>query len=96
MTDNNLKIYGADWCGFTKKLKTDLETEGQNYEKAGVNLEYINCAKDEETAKLCVDRGIKGFPTLENTCGELKAGYSPTDTNIEFAQSCSGGNVPAL
>ena len=97
---SELKVFGADWCGYTKKFSADFNTDEGRYAEAGVSVEYINCAKDEATSKMCVDRGIKGFPTFENSCGQVRAGYAPTDANISFATECAtqggGSNVPEL
>ena len=98
---SGLKVFGADWCGYTKKFSADFSADEVRYADAGVSVEYINCAKDDETSKMCVDRGIKGFPTFENSCGQVRAGYAPTDANISFATGCTqqqggGSNVPEL
>ena len=86
---NELTIYGADWCGYTKKLKSDITSHNDEYSKAGVSLNYVNCAESETNHKLCVDQGVTAFPTLKNQCGELRSGYANADSNINFANSCN-------
>ena len=59
----SIKVYGADWCGWTRKQKEELE-------KNGVNFDYYDCSKDGEKCP----SGIQGFPTLEVN-GKRTAGY---------------------
>ena len=52
-----LKIYGADWCGWTKKLA--VETLG-GFDTASAI--YVECTVEEE---LCASEGIQGYPTIK-------------------------------
>lgn len=57
LEEKGLKIYGANWCGWTKKLV--VETLGGFDIAAPI---YIECTEDRET---CGREGIKGFPTVK-------------------------------
>jgi len=53
----NLKIYGANWCGWTKRLV--VQTLG------GFDVAkpiYVECTEDKE---LCSAEGIEGYPTIK-------------------------------
>ena len=67
--NNNLNsckpiVYGADWCGWTKKQKKYLEDKG-------IEHTYIDCAKD----KGACPPEVKGFPAIKHCDGNLTPGY---------------------
>jgi len=57
LAEKGLIIYGANWCGWTKKLAID--TLG-GFDIAGEA--YVECTENEE---LCASEGIKGYPTIK-------------------------------
>ena len=57
-------VYGADWCGWTKKQKKYMEDKGIDYT-------YVDCAKD----KGACPPEVKGFPAIKHCDGTLKPGY---------------------
>jgi hypothetical protein len=64
--DNSCKpiVYGADWCGWTKKQKKYLEDKG-------IEHTYVDCAKDKGS---CPPE-VKGFPAIKHCDGNLTPGY---------------------
>jgi len=66
LAQNGIKIYGANWCGWTEKLAVD--TLG-GFDIAGDA--YVECTEEEE---LCASEGVQGYPTVklngENYTGE--------------------------
>ena len=57
-------VYGADWCGWTKKQKKYMEEKGIDYT-------YVDCAKD----KGACPPEVKGYPAIKHCDGSLKPGY---------------------
>ena len=57
-------VYGADWCGWTKKQKKYLEDKG-------IDHTYIDCSKDKDA---CPPE-VKGYPAIKHCNGDLKPGY---------------------
>jgi hypothetical protein len=57
-------VYGADWCGWTKKQKKYLEDKG-------IEHTYVDCAKDKGS---CPPE-VKGFPAIKHCDGNLTPGY---------------------
>lgn len=55
------KVYGTEWCGWTRKQLDYMKNNGKAYE-------FINCEE-----KQC--NGIKSFPTLVDSNGEKLTGY---------------------
>lgn len=53
LTKEGAKMYGTSWCSYCKKQK----------ELFGDSFEYINYVDCEKESKLCLDTGVKGFPT---------------------------------
>ena len=51
----NFVIYGANWCGWTKKLVEMLGGFDM------VKPIYVECTEEEE---LCEEKGIRGYPTI--------------------------------
>ncbi len=57
LAEKGLIIYGANWCGWTKKLVIDT--------LGGFNIAgdaYVEC---EENKELCASEGIQGYPTIK-------------------------------
>ena len=59
-----VRVFGADWCPWTRKQKEALQD-------ANIEFEFIDCAEDNGK-ELCV--GITGFPTLD-IGGNQSAGF---------------------
>ncbi|GBE20230.1 MAG TPA: hypothetical protein ENG87_00585 [Candidatus Pacearchaeota archaeon] len=52
---NNVKMYGAEWCGYCKKQKALF---GDSFQY----IDYVDCDKNRET---CSAERISGYPTWE-------------------------------
>ena len=64
---------GADWCGFTKKAKKEIE-DSNLQDKFTV----LDCDGDDKDNKYC--KGVTGFPTFKTEDNELcYSGYGPLD-----------------
>jgi len=83
LKENGMVIYGANWCGWTKKLVDSL---GGFETVAPI---YINCEVETE---LCNEEGIEGFPTIKVN-GEL---YNSGDKSMEALAAAVGCEAPAL
>ena len=59
-----LVVYGADWCGWTKKQLKYLDENKIDYD-------YIDCSKDKDSCPA----EVKGFPAIKHCDGTLKPGY---------------------
>ena len=57
LAEEGVIIYGANWCGWTKKLV--VETLGGFDIAAPI---YVECTENEE---LCAQEGIEGYPTIK-------------------------------
>lgn len=55
LAENDFKIYGADWCGFTVQV-VNL------FGGVDINSIYVECTQEEE---LCRQEGITGYPTIK-------------------------------
>lgn len=53
VADKGMTMYGAEWCSHCKKEKA-------GFGKAFSLIPYVECP---DNAKLCLDKGIKGYPT---------------------------------
>ena len=67
-SQDKIRVYGADWCPWTRKQKEELQG-------ANIEFEFIDCAQ-EDGQELCV--GITGFPTIEIK-GEQTPGFKPAE-----------------
>lgn len=83
LAEKGIKIYGANWCGYTKKLAID--TLG-GYDIAGEA--YIECTEEEA---LCAQEGISGYPTIKFN-GEAYQGAR----TLESLGGITGCAVPEL
>ena len=55
LTENNVKMYGTEWCSHCKNQKAMFGTSFQY-------VDYIDCDKNKE---VCEIAGITGYPTWE-------------------------------
>jgi len=55
------KVYGAHWCGWTRKQLDYMKKNGKSFD-------FVDCEKEQ-----C--NGIKSFPTLVSSNGEEISGY---------------------
>lgn len=78
-----LKIYGANWCGWTKKLVVD--TLGGFDMAASV---YVECTEEVET---CTSEGVTGYPTIKIN-GELYEG-ARTFEALSAATGCAAPDI---
>ena len=76
--EKNFRIYGANWCGWTKKLVVD--TLG-GFDTASAI--YVECTEEKE---LCLSEGITGYPTTKIN-GEVYNG-ARTIAAISQATGC--------
>jgi len=83
LAEKGLIIYGANWCGWTKKLAVD--TLG-GFDIAG--NAYVECTEEEE---LCSQEGVTGYPTVKLN-GESYSG----ERTLEALGEATGCNVPEL
>jgi hypothetical protein len=73
MGDKKIIMAGADWCGFTKKAKKEIEA---------TNLQdkftVLDCDGDDKDNRYCKD--VTGFPMFKTEDNELcYSGYGPLD-----------------
>jgi len=83
LAEKGLVIYGANWCGWTKRLV--VETLGGFDVASDV---YVECTEEEE---LCSQEGIQGYPTIKIN-GELYSG----ERTLEALGKATGCVVPEL
>ena len=57
------KLYGSDKCGWTTKQKKEMDSKNVSYT-------FVDC--DKESCD-----GITSFPTLKNSDGTVKVGFTP-------------------
>ena len=99
-----IHVYGADWCGFTRKQNTEIKEALKNDPHAKDKHVIINCP-DQPNNKVCKD--LKAFPlTVIHTIGEEysleeieqqhKPGYrSGTSVVAELEKALAGQGAPA-
>ena len=59
LTDKNVTMYGTEWCNHCQREKA-------LFGKAFKYIQYVECPENE---KLCLDRGINGYPTwIDGDC----------------------------
>ena len=78
-----VKVYGADWCGDTKRTLQQLD-------KLGVVYDYINVEEDEEAARWVREQndGKERKPTVK--LGEQAVLSVPDETTLESALRKNG------
>lgn len=93
MTTPTLTVYGADWCGFTKKFQNDYANDIDKYASANVSVVHKECTSADKDE--CTEKQIRGFPTFvacEGTPNETTLpGYKPTQALIDLALQCGAG-----
>lgn len=69
LTDSNVKMYGAFWCGHCDDQKKLFEKEAFEF------VNYIECSTPDGTAQLevCIVEDIKAYPTWEFADGTREA-----------------------
>lgn len=83
LAEKGIKIYGANWCGYTKSLAIDI-LGGFDI----VGNAYIECTEEEV---LCSQEGITGYPTIKFN-GEAYQGAR----TLESLSGITGCAVPQL
>jgi len=79
---NNIKLYGADWCGDSRRTRRHLES-------LGVPYDYINVDNDE-AAEFWIKKqnnGKRQTPTLDM---DGKVLIEPTDAELDQALKQQG------
>ncbi len=71
-SDNRVKIYGAKWCGWTKKAVAEADQIREHYP-----LEIIYCDDEHTVDKVCDT--LSGYPTY-SMGGVMKSGYQSLDS----------------
>ena len=83
--DKAIHVYGAEWCGFTRKQNEEIKEALKDDPNAAQKHVYIDCASDK-TNSVC--KGLQGFPltvihergkqyTLEELMKTTQPGYRP-------------------
>ena len=78
LSQAEFKIYGANWCGWTKKL---VDSFGGFDAVEGI---YVECTEETE---LCQAEGVEGYPTIK-VGGESYSG-SRTFSDFAAATGCA-------
>ena len=93
----NICVFGADWCGYTRKQISDLKQDLKNdYDDA---VTYVKCDENRDNP---VCRKISGFPqtaVVEGDCMDIQdladvpaeqkfAGYVQTGIKDKFHKLC--------
>jgi len=86
LADKGVKIYGANWCGWTKKFV--VETLGGFDVAAPV---YIECTEKEAE---CSDAGVSGYPTTKIN-GEAYSG-ARTIAGLADATGCQAPDIEGI
>ena len=82
LKDSDFKIYGANWCGWTKKLVTMLGGFDM------VEPIYVECTEQKEE---CDNAGVTGYPTII-IGGEI---YQGPDRTFKAFSDVTGCVIPA-
>ena len=79
---NQVKVYGADWCGDTVRTLRHLD-------RAGINYDYIDIEQDTEGEKKVIElnRGKRRIPLVEISTenGETKSLSVPSASELTDA-----------
>ncbi len=81
LASKNLTMYGAVWCSHCK-------AEKDRFEGSFKYVPYVECT---ESPDLCIERGIKGYPTWIDADGTAYQGEQGLDKLSEI----SGCGLPA-
>lgn len=60
LTEKNLTMYGAYWCAHCKSQKALF----------GDSFKYVNYVECSTQTKLCLDKGVNGYPTWITSDGQ--------------------------
>ncbi len=84
LADKGVKEYGAFWCPNCAKQRKMFEDSYEIIKEKGV---YVECdARGEnEQSSLCIEKGIKGYPTWEFEDGSKIQGVVQLNTLAEKA-----------
>ena len=85
LADKKITMYGADWCSHCAAEKARF---GEYFKL----VPYIECP---ENTKLCIDKGIEGYPTWILPDGTKLAGEQGLE-GIARASGCSFGDVKTI
>jgi hypothetical protein len=78
LTDKGAVMYGAEWCAHCKEQK---ETFGASFK----HIKYVECP---DNTKLCLDKGIDGYPTwLFGTSTKKVEGFDKNTTMQELSDA---------
>ena len=78
LAEKKLTMYGADWCSHC-----------QNEKKAfGSSFKYVPYIECTQQTKLCLDKGIEGYPTWIDATGQKYTGEQGL-LNLSKISSCS-------
>lgn len=78
ITQSGAKFYGAFWCPHCKEQK-------EMFSHATSSLPYIECSTPDGNGQtqVCIDAGIKGYPTWEFKNGDRVSGVQTLATLAE-------------
>ncbi len=80
LAQKDITMYGAAWCSHCKTQKALF---GASFEK----VPYVECPENQ---KLCLDKGVTGYPTWISGDGEKFAGVQ----SLERLSEISGCELP--
>ena len=55
-----IHVYGAEWCGFTRRQNTEIKEALEKEPNGGNALVYLDCAGEHKANKAC--DGLPGYP----------------------------------
>ena len=64
---SQVKVYGADWCGMTRRTQSFLD-------QLGIDYDYINVEKDERAVEVGKRAGRREREEADGGCGRNGAG----------------------
>lgn len=75
---NGLTMYGAEWCSHCKKEKS----------RFGSSFKFVPYVECPDNPKLCLDKGIRGYPTWITASGTVFEGEQGLEKLSEIS-GCS-------
>ncbi len=79
LTEKNAVMYGAEWCSHCKEQKTVF----------GDSFKYVNYVECPDNIKLCLEKGILGYPTwIIGTSTKIEGFDENTMQELSRATSC--------
>ena len=72
---NQITMYGAAWC-------THCQDQKKAFGSAWQYVPYVECP---ENTKICLERGIEGYPTWRKPTGEKIAGFQELEALAAWA-----------